>query len=118
MKEGGGGAPFSFFLSWGETATKRRITKKKKKEGRERRPEKRSISIVFDGKAKELTVYQDGSAQALNNVTATVTSINGYNDQISLGINSADWDIVFQTYEPDSTRAEFGVCSPNTQPLP
>jgi hypothetical protein len=81
-------------------------------------PEKRSISVVFDGKAKELTVYQDGSAQALNNVTATVTSINGYNDQISLGINSADWDIVFQTYEPDSTRAEFGVCSPNTQPLP
>jgi hypothetical protein len=81
-------------------------------------PEKRSISVVFDGKAKELTVYQDGRAQALNNVTATVTSINGYVDQISLGINSADWNIVFQTYESDSTRAEFGVCSPNTQPLP
>ncbi len=81
-------------------------------------PEKRSISVVFDGKAKELTVYQDGSALALNNVTTTVTSINGYADQISLGINSADWNIVFQIYEFDSTRAEFGVCSPSTQPLP
>jgi hypothetical protein len=81
-------------------------------------PENRSISVVFDGQAKQLTVYQDGNALTLNNVTATVTSINGYADKISVGINSADWNIVFQTYESDSTRAEFGVCSPNAQVLP
>jgi len=81
-------------------------------------PEKRSISVVFDEQIKALTVYQDGRALALNNVTTTVTSINGYVDQVSLGINSADWNIVLQTYQSDSTRAEFGVCSPSTQPLP
>ncbi|MGA7808321.1 hypothetical protein [Bradyrhizobium sp.] len=81
-------------------------------------PEKRSISIVFDAQAKALRVYQDGGALALSNVTTTVTSMNGYVDGLSLGINSADWNIVLQTYETDSTRAEFGACRISTEALP
>jgi hypothetical protein len=55
--------------------------------------EKRPISVVFDEQTKALTVYQNGNALVLNNVTTTVNSMSGYVDQVSLGINSADWNI-------------------------
>jgi len=80
--------------------------------------EKRSITVVFDEEAKGLTVYQDGSARVLKNVTISQTSMNGYVDDISLGIEPSSWNIVFQTYEPDSTRVEFGTCSLSTKPPP
>jgi hypothetical protein len=80
--------------------------------------EKRPISVVFDEQTKALTVYQNGNALVLNNVTTTVNSMSGYVDQVSLGINSADWNIVFQTYSSDSTRSEFGACSLSRQPSP
>lgn len=80
--------------------------------------EKRSITVVVDEEAKGLTVYQDGNARALNNVTISQTSMNGYVADISLGIDPSTWNIVFQTYEPDTTRVEFGVCGPSAKPLP
>jgi len=80
--------------------------------------ENRSITVVVDAEAKALTVYQDGSARVLNNVTITQTSMNGYVGDISLGIASASWSIVFQTYAPDSMRTEFGACIPSAEPPP
>ncbi|MGP0088830.1 MAG: hypothetical protein ACLPKB_02555 [Xanthobacteraceae bacterium] len=80
--------------------------------------EKRSITVVFDEEAKGLTVYQYGSARVLNNVTISQTSMNGYVNDISLGIDPSSWNIVFQTYEPDTTRVEFGVCGLSAKPLP
>ena len=81
-------------------------------------PENRPMSVIFDDQAKTLSVSQDGNVLALKNVTATVTSINGYVDQVSIGINSADWSVVFQTYDSGSTRSEFGACSVSTQSPP
>jgi hypothetical protein len=80
--------------------------------------EKRAVSVVFDQQANALTLVQDGSARVLNNVTLSVTSMNGYLDDISVGINAASRDIVLQTYGPNSMRAEFGVCVPSEQPPP
>jgi len=80
--------------------------------------ENRSIVIVYDEQAMSLTVHQDGSARALNNVTISQTSINGYVGEISVGIDSASLTIVFQTYGPDSTRTEFGQCSPSMERVP
>ena len=80
--------------------------------------ESRPIIIAFDKEAKTLSVYQDGSARALNNVTISEISMNGSVDEISLGIDPSSLNIVFQTYGINSVRAEFGACSQSLEPLP
>lgn len=80
--------------------------------------ESRPITILFDEEARALTVTQDGNARALHNVTITQSSMNGYVDDMSLGIDPSSWRIVFQTYKPDSERIEFGACSLNAKPPP
>ena len=80
--------------------------------------ESRSITVVFDEQAQVLSVYQDGGARVLNNVTISETSMNGYVGDISLGIATTSGNMVIQTYAPGSTRAEFGACSPSAEPLP
>jgi hypothetical protein len=80
--------------------------------------ENRSISVVFDAAEKMLTVYQDDRARVLNNVTISLTSMNGYVSEMSIGIDSASRSIVFQTYETDTVRVEFGTCRPSAEPPP
>jgi len=80
--------------------------------------ESRSIIVVLDEERMALTMYQDGSMHVLRDVTITQTSIDGALDQISLGIDRASGSIVFQTYGPESIRAEFGACTPSAEPLP
>lgn len=72
--------------------------------------ENRSVTVVFDEQRGTLVLYREGNAQALADVTITPTSIAGAIDDISLGIDRASGSIVFQTYAPDSMRAEFGEC--------
>jgi hypothetical protein len=80
--------------------------------------ESRSITVVFDDAAKTLTVYQDDSGRALNQVTMTQISMNGYVDEMSLGIDLSSWSIVLQTYKPNSITSEFGACSQSAKPPP
>ena len=92
--------------------------KTKAGESLDTKPEKRSITVVLDQDAAAITVYQNGSAQALDNVTFEQSSIDGYVKQMSLGIDRLTLYVVAQTYKPDSTISETGTCSPSTQPPP
>jgi hypothetical protein len=80
--------------------------------------ENRSVTVVFDEQRGTLMLYREGNAQALGDVTITPTSIAGAIDDISLGIDRASGSIVFQTYAPDSMRAEFGECTPSRDSMP
>ena len=81
--------------------------------------ENRPITVVFDREAKALTVYPNGSALVLTNVTMSQIAISGYiSGDLSLSIDPSSWSIVFQTYKPASATTEFGACSPSAKPLP
>jgi hypothetical protein len=81
--------------------------------------ETRPITVVFDQEAKALTAYPNGSPLVLTNVTMSQIAMSGYvNGQVSLSVDPSSWGIVFQTYKPDSTSTEFGMCSVSTKPLP
>lgn len=80
--------------------------------------ENRAIIVVFDEEARTLAVYQDGNRRVLDHVTITQISMNGYVDEISLGIDMSSWSIVLQTYKPNSMSAEFGACSQSAKPPP
>jgi len=81
--------------------------------------ENRSITVVFDREAKALTVYPNGSALVLTNVTMSQIAMSGYvSGDVSLSIDPSSWSIVFQTYKPASANTEFGTCSPSAKPLP
>ena len=80
--------------------------------------ENRSLTVVFDKQRGTITFDRQGNPQALGDVTITQTSIAGAINDISLGIDRASGSIVFQTYAPDSMRAEFGECTPNRESVP
>lgn len=80
--------------------------------------ENRSLTVIFDEQRGTITFDRQGKAQVLADVTITQTSIAGAIDDISLGIDRASGSIVFQTYAPDSMRAEFGECAPNRDAVP
>lgn len=82
--------------------------------------ENRSIAVVFDDVAKTISVTQDGNSRALTHVTMTQMTMNGYVNDMSLGIDVSSWKIVLQTYmpEPDSMRVEYEVCRLSAKPPP
>jgi hypothetical protein len=77
--------------------------------------ENRPIAVVFDDETKSLAVYQDGEKRGLSHVTITRIFMNGYVDEMSLGIDMGSWSIVLQAYKPEATIAEFGVCSQSAE---
>jgi hypothetical protein len=80
--------------------------------------ENQSITIVFDEQTHALTVYKDASARTLKSVTITQSSMSGFLDDISLGVDRSSWGIVFQTYASDSPQVEFGDCKLSAEPPP
>ena len=46
----------------------------------------------------------------LAHVKISTISINGYNGEISIGIERSSWAIVLQTYSQNPPIAEFGQC--------
>ncbi len=72
--------------------------------------ESRPVTVTFDEAAGTLFVSRDGTTRAFSHVTMTQSSVTGYLDDISLGIDRGAWIIVLQTYDAYSTRAEFGTC--------
>ncbi len=74
--------------------------------------EQRSIVLLVDAQAKTVTVQQNNGARALENVTMSEHSINGYVDDLSLSVDLSSWKIALQTYRnnPDWQSIEFGDC--------
>jgi len=79
--------------------------------------ENRQITVVFDEQNSALTVQQSGPAQVLQSVSITQSSISGFTNDVSLGIDRSSLSIVFQTYSAEST-AEFGTCKLSAAALP
>jgi len=78
--------------------------------------ENRSIIITIDKDAKLITIDSGGDEHTLQNVTVSVTSMNGFDDKFSLGIDTSSLSIVMQKYQVDSMLAEFGSCKESLQP--
>ena len=72
--------------------------------------ESRPIAITIDQQAKTIAVSQDGTTQALDHVTFSQLTINGYTSTLSLGMDRSSGNIVLQSYEPNSNKTEFGAC--------
>jgi hypothetical protein len=72
--------------------------------------ERRSIHIQVDEAEKRISVYQDGHSEALRNVVITQIAMTGYTEKLSIGIQRSSLNVVLQSYEPNRTKAEFGLC--------
>jgi hypothetical protein len=70
----------------------------------------RTVGIAFDADANTLTVDDGTQHKDLAHVRISTISVNGYNDEVSIGIERSSWAIVLQTYMPDHSTAEFGTC--------
>jgi len=82
--------------------------------GAEGKETTRKISIVFDAQANTLDFHEGSQHRELVKVTISTISIDGYTDDISIGIDRSSWSIVVQTYSQDHIIAEFGVCRPHS----
>jgi len=82
----------------------------------DQQPEARSIIVLFDEQPQTIMVEEDGKARALQHVTITPNALNGFVDDISLGIDRGSWQVVLQTYQANDMRVEFGACRQATSP--
>lgn len=80
--------------------------------------ENRPIAVIFDDEAKSLAVSAGAGKRGLGHVTITQISMNGYVDDMSLGIDMSSWSIVLQTYKPEAMTTEFGACRESAKPPP
>jgi hypothetical protein len=78
----------------------------------------RKIGVVFDTEANTLDFYEGSLRRGLAKVTISTISIDGYTEDLSIGIDRSSWSIVVQTYSQDHILAEFGVCKPSPAPQP
>ncbi len=74
------------------------------------------ITVAFDSEANTLVVVDGAKNLDLAHVKISTISINGYNDEISIGIERSSWAIVLQTYSQNPPIAEFGQCRPPAPP--
>jgi hypothetical protein len=74
-------------------------------------------SMISRGRPKGTPEAIEGSQRRdLGKVTISTITIDGYTDDLSIGIDRSSWSIVVQTYVQDHVRAEFGVCKPAAAP--
>jgi hypothetical protein len=80
--------------------------------------EHRSIAMVVDEEAKTITLSQNGTKQALGIVSFSQSTINGYTDNISVGMDRSSGNFVLQSNGSNSEKIEFGTCSLKQLPPP
>jgi hypothetical protein len=106
----------AFAWSVGASATPQQLdcvlTDTEAKPGSESRP----IVIVFDEDAKTLTAKEGDHSYSFSKISISQVSINGLDDNVSLGIDRSALGIVWQQYETDQVRTEYGKCHPVRAP--
>ena len=75
-----------------------------------------AITVTFDSEANSLVVVDGTKNIDLAHVKISTISVNGYNGDISIGIERSSWAIVLQTYSQNPPLAEFGQCQPTAPP--
>jgi len=72
----------------------------------------RTIAVRYDEQAKTLEAQDGDKARIYRNVTISTVSINGSDDETTIGIDRSSSSIAFQTYRSDRIVTEIGSCKP------
>jgi hypothetical protein len=78
--------------------------------------ENRPVVVVFDEDKRTVTAEEGSHMYSFVNVSISNVSINGQADGISLGIDRSSLGIVWQQYDADKVRTEYGHCHPGQAP--
>ena len=78
--------------------------------------EKRSIVVVFDEGNKTLTATDGDHTYSLQRVSISNVSIAGQADDVSVGVDRSSLGIVWQRYDAEQVRNEFGYCRAANSP--
>jgi hypothetical protein len=78
--------------------------------------ESRPIVIVFDEDVKTLKAEASSQSYSFANVSISNVSINGADDDVSLGIDRSSLGIVWQQYGTRKVVTEYGQCRRTGQP--
>jgi hypothetical protein len=78
--------------------------------------ESRPIAVIFDEDQKTLTAEEGNRTYSFIKVSISNVSINGQADNVGLGIDRSSLGIVWQQYEADKVRTEYGHCHPIRTP--
>jgi len=72
--------------------------------------ENRPIVVTFDADKRILMAEETNRVYSFIKVSISNVSINGQADNVSLGIDRSSLGIVWQQYEADKVRTEYGHC--------
>jgi hypothetical protein len=78
--------------------------------------EKRPVVVIFDEDAGSLTADESNHIRRFGKVSISSATINGQADATSLGIDRSSLGIVWQQYDADKVRTEYGLCHANPSP--
>jgi hypothetical protein len=78
--------------------------------------ENRPIVVVFDVDVGSLTADEDNHTRRFGNVSISSATINGQDDEISVGIDRSSLGIVWQQYNAGKVHTEYGFCHPSKPP--
>jgi len=78
--------------------------------------ESRPVAVTFDDENKTLTAEEGGRHYSFSKVSISNVTINGQTDNVSIGIDRSSFGFVWQQYEADRVRTEYGHCRPARAP--
>jgi hypothetical protein len=78
--------------------------------------ENRPVVVVFDEDKRTVTAEEGSHMYSFVKVSISNVSINGQADGVSLGIDRSSLGIVWQQYDADKVRTEYGRCHPGQAP--
>jgi hypothetical protein len=78
--------------------------------------ENRPVVVVFDEDKRTVTAEEGSHMYSFVKVSISNVSINGQADRISLGIDRSSLGIVWQQYDADKVRTEYGHCHAGQAP--
>ena len=73
-------------------------------------PENRPVVVVFDESTGSLTAEEGNHIYHFGKVSISSATINGQAEGISLGVDRSSLGIVWQQYDEDKVRTEYGLC--------
>jgi len=76
--------------------------------------EHRPIVVIFDKDAKTLTAKDGDHSYSFGKISISNVTINGLDDNVSLGIDRSSLGIVWQQYGTDKVATEYGHCRPHS----
>lgn len=72
---------------------------------------RREISIVFDEQPATMRLEEGRSARSLKDVSISMTSMSGGDEDTTVAVSRSSLRVVLQTYRASSVETEYGVCT-------